>query len=50
MLSIFFGKKGKIIAAVPFMHTTCSRENRLIMLYCFVCLFVLFFKMATLQL
>ena len=44
-----FWKKGKIIAAVPFMHTTCSMENRLIMLHCFVCLFVLFFKMATLQ-
>lgn len=39
-----FWKKGKISAAVPFMHTTCSMENRLTMLHCFVCLFVLFLK------
>ena len=38
-----FWKKGKIITAVPFMHTTCSMENRLIMLHCFVCLFVCLF-------
>ena len=37
-----FWKKGKISAAVPFMRTTCSMENRLTMLHCFVCLFVFF--------
>ena len=34
-----FWKKGKISAAVPFMQTTCSMENRLCCIVLFVCLF-----------